>query len=314
MLAESEHRMTAEGTAIGGGLAVRRPPHHPPGRRGKPRHAPILALIEGEPPLVGLRRIVLAQLDLAIELQQTEPGDARAVHETRKAIKRARSLLRLARASLGETSYARENADLQEAGRLLAGARDAEVMAATLADLMDRHPRKLATPEIHALHARLLIERTAADTQGESGELALRHLRDARTRLQGWMPGEDEVERAVLAAGLERLRRRGDRRRRAALHGKGPRAALMHEWRKRVKDLRYGAEALGLDETARRARRVERLIGAEHDLAVLGERIEREDALGRRSRKALCKRISRRRRKLRRRACKRGRRLYRRPL
>src|SRR5690242_10469360 len=49
------------------------------------------ALLPGEPALVGLRRIFIAQLDLTIELLEGENGatpPAEAVHETRKALKR----------------------------------------------------------------------------------------------------------------------------------------------------------------------------------------------------------------------------------
>jgi hypothetical protein len=116
----------------------------------------------------------------------------------------------------------------------------------------------------------------------------------------------------------------------------------MHEWRKRVKDLRYAAEILerrdpenrlGADGHARgagpgghlqaepihtvatRADELGELLGEEHDLAVLAERVrasggpfEDEES----AREALLKLIARRRRRLRRRALREGERLYRR--
>jgi CHAD domain-containing protein len=111
----------------------------------------------------------------------------------------------------------------------------------------------------------------------------------------------------------------------------------MHQWRKRVKDLRYAAEALqrqppprgtgrGAKASARtqakwlrrlgkRADRLGEVLGEEHDLAVLGAWISARGAAagaGRGSRRRLLKLIARRRRKLRRRALREGRELYRR--
>lgn len=58
----------------------------------------------GEPVSDGLRRSAREQLDQAIDELSTRVGDdpVDAVHEARKALKKARSLLRLGRATLGE--------------------------------------------------------------------------------------------------------------------------------------------------------------------------------------------------------------------
>ncbi len=79
----------------------------------------------------------------------------------------------------------------------------------------------------------------------------------------------------------------------------GARAA--HEWRKRVKDLRYAAEILGLRPLAGRADRLAELLGEEHDLVVLAGLLPPpgrgpfKGKRGRRARRALLKRIARRR-------------------
>jgi CHAD domain-containing protein len=111
----------------------------------------------------------------------------------------------------------------------------------------------------------------------------------------------------------------------------------MHEWRKRVKDLRYVAEALapvyqdaaGRDARAKkaaewlrgigkRANRLGELLGEEHDLAVLGAWIEerssssviRKQEVGKRTANELSRLIAKRRGKLRRQALREGERLY----
>jgi hypothetical protein len=124
----------------------------------------------------------------------------------------------------------------------------------------------------------------------------------------------------------------------------------MHEWRKRVKDLRYAAEMLdradpddradgGRDKRGRRRRKRARgsgdagylhriarradelgeLLGDEHDLVLLATRVRagragapKAERVGRGTRRALLTLIARRRKRLRKQALRDGRRLYRR--
>src|SRR4029077_695306 len=144
------------------------------------------------------------------------------------------------------------------------------------------------------------------------------------------------------------LRRRYRAGRRAIPHevrGERRRARAFHEWRKRVKDLRYEAEILDrsrapgasplpvsrrrkrtggdagyLRRVARRADDLGELLGEEHDLGILAERLRGEGEhygdevpVRRRTRSALLKLIKSRRKRLRREALSLGRRLYARP-
>jgi CHAD domain-containing protein len=308
------------------------------------------ALLPGEPALVGLRRIFIGQLDLTIELLTGENGSlpaAEAVHETRKALKRMRTLVLLLEDELGQQAAAREQALLREAGRKLAGARDSEVLVATLQSLMREHPRRLdRRPGVGRLHARLLAERERATVQLLGDKLAraevLSDLRELRTRMQGWQPEPKDGIRG-LERGYRRVYARGRRRYARAAGARSDRAAAMHRWRKSVKDLRYAAEALSRqpelggplaalggagtlapaaargkrrggreDPILRLARRADRLgerLGEEHDLFVLAQRV-REEGCGRRTRRTLLKLINSRRKRLRRRALRDGERLY----
>ena len=144
--------------------------------------------------------MALGQLDLAIELLGGESAggrgtggafDQEAIHDTRKALKRLRALVRLLRAELGERQYKREHAILRDAARRLAGARDAEVMVGTLDALLERHPRKLGRRrQLIELRKRLVAERAAAEraTLGDRatrGEV-LRELSGLRERARQW--------------------------------------------------------------------------------------------------------------------------------
>jgi CHAD domain-containing protein len=319
-------------------------------RQARRRRERQFALLPGEPALVGLRRIFIGQLDLTIELLAGENGAmpaAEAVHETRKALKRMRTLVRLLEDELGKEAAAGEQLLLREAGRKLAGARDSDVLVATLEQLLREHPRLKRRGGVTRLHARLLAERDRATAQLLADQLTrtevLGDLREMRARVQAWQPEPKDGMRG-LERGFRRLYATGRRRYAGAAGAPSDRAAAMHRWRKSVKDLRYAAEALSRqpaqdgplaaiggvsalrpavvrgkrrrrkDPIARLARRADRLgemLGEEHDLFVLAQRV-REQGCGRRTRRTLLKLIRTRRKRLRRRALRDGERLYRR--
>ena len=309
-------------------------------------------LLAAEGPAEGLRRIALGQLDGALELLEGEIAReraARAVHETRKSLKRLRAMMRLLEAELPPRSIAIENASLREMGRRFAGARDAEVMLATLDQLLSRHPRKLGRRQSLArLRRQLAAERDRAAAGAVLGDAAARRevieeLRALRSRVVQWrLPERPGME--LAEAGMWRIYRQGRRRHRRAARGKGGRTRAMHEWRKRVKDLRHAAEMLDrrdpgggrarrgaqrgdgrarrrkrreagrIGRLARRADALAEVLGEDHDLAVFAERVRQDPELrlGRRTRRTLLRAIARRRRSLRRRALRDGARLYRR--
>ncbi len=303
-------------------LKPRKPPSKPKRRRR-------FGLLHDETPARGLRRIVLAQLDLAIELLRGESATspAQAVHETRKALKRLRALMRLLEGEIGAKQAARERRGLSDIARNLAGARDAEVMVDTLEDLIRRHPRKLGHRRgVIELREHLRDERLTATAQTLSDaatrEQVARELEDLRVRVAGWRLRERRSAQRLVKPGLTHIYRAGRDRRKLAAKRKPARRA-MHKWRKQVKDLRYALEAIDvqgspdkrLAKLARRADRLGELLGDEHDLTVLGELIAAHRPLRghRRTRKQLLRSISRRRARLRKRALREGRRLYERP-
>jgi CHAD domain-containing protein len=312
--------------ALGVGVALARTERERRALRKRERERRRFVPLKQEPLGSGHRRMALGQLDLAIEA--LEGGAAKAspelrVHEARKALKRLRALLRLLRDELGEQTYERESALLRDAGRRLARARDAEVLLRTLEALIARHPGKLAGRRgVLRLRARLQHERdgaaalTLADSATHAGTLS--QLRGLRARVSDWQLAEPGGLEAIEPA-LERLYGKGRKRMRRAAKAKGERRRMrtLHEWRKRVKDLRYAAEMLGARKVAKRADDLGELLGEEHDLAVLAQRVRREakagrasGAPGRRVRKLLLKLIARRRRKLRKRALRDGEKLY----
>jgi CHAD domain-containing protein len=115
------------------------------------------------------------------------------VHDTRKALKRLRALLRLLEPELGARTRAREDNTLRQIGRSLSGARDAEVLLHTLDALIERHPRKLARrKDLRKFRRLLLMERQRMEQGTLSSSVARAHvlaeLRAFRARLASWSP------------------------------------------------------------------------------------------------------------------------------
>jgi CHAD domain-containing protein len=339
----------AAGAAIGLGMTLARVGRE---RRAARERSRRLGVFSDEPLAGGFKRMATEQLELAIEQLSAGNGAGpadEAIHETRKALKRLRTMLRVIEASRGERAVAQETAALKEVASQLSAARDAEVMLATLEGLVERHPRKLDRRGVRRLRARLTKEReqARAQTLGDPVRMALvvADLSACRLRVQTWEPPPGR-ERDLLEPGLRRLYGAGRRRYKRARASKGERSVAMHEWRKRVKDLRYLGEMLErrpspsalaralpgppaerkprpdresapLRKLARRADALGEILGEEHDLAVLAARVRRSHGkkgahprLGPKTRKALLKAIAGRRRKLQRRALKQGRTLY----
>jgi predicted CopG family antitoxin len=207
-------------------------------------------LKQGESVSDEVRRIARGRIDHAVEAlaEASEEG----VHEARKDMKKLRSLLRLVRLR-GEGDRFRDVA------RELAGARDADVMLATLADLESRYGA-----DAGAVRERLEAHRirTAGGGRARAAEAATAMLEEARGRVGAWPLERDGFD--AVEDGLGRIYRRGRRDWRTA--AKDPSTENLHEWRKRVKDLWY--HCLLLQEAWPP---VMRALADDHDLALLSE-------------------------------------------
>src|SRR5437588_12751720 len=106
-----------------------------------------------EPVSAAIIRCGREQLDRAITqlTERINRAPVGAVHNARKAIKKERSLLRLARGAMPGKQRRRENAALRDAARGLSGARDADVMLATVDDLSDRFAGQLPAKTFDAI-------------------------------------------------------------------------------------------------------------------------------------------------------------------
>jgi len=223
----------------------------------------------------GIRRIAHGRVEAALEQLrgETDKDAARAVHDTRKDMKKLRSLLRLVRDDLGKRRYRAENDRYRDAARQLSGPRDAEVRLATLADLRERYPDE--APAAEMLQQALEDERERLATEGatldERMAAAAEAIAAGEREIEDWPLEDGGFE--LLQAGLERAYRRGRRGLRAVRDE--PTVDAVHDWRKRVKDIWYQLRLVSeawpatLKATADEAHELADLLGDHHDLGVL---------------------------------------------
>jgi CHAD domain-containing protein len=183
-----------------------------------------------EPLPKGLVRIARRQIERCLPPPKSAGERATWVHETRKSLKRTRSLLRLFRSGLGSKAWRIENAALRDIARALGAMREQDVLPATLTTLVERRNQKTAKA------ARTLLAALPSNGFESSGEharvmgevelqLAEAHERLLRLRLHG-----DPLD--VLEAGLAATHRAG--RKRLAEAAAEATDEAMHELRKAV--------------------------------------------------------------------------------
>jgi CHAD domain-containing protein len=229
----------------------------------------------------GLRRCARDQLDQALDELSARVADdpVEAVHEARKSLKKARSLLRLGRGTLVPDERRRDNAALRSAGRRLSAARDAEVMLEAADELAERFAGRVPQATFDAIRRHLVAQRDPARQRllesGLTGQVA-GELKTVRSRIDDWTPRQSGWK--ALEPGLERSYARG----RAGLEQarSHPTVETLHEWRKRSKDLWYHLRVLKpfapgiVGGAAKDADKLSKLLGDDHDLAVLHDALE----------------------------------------
>src|SRR3954454_8411398 len=140
----------------------------------------------------GLRRVARGQLECGLEDLDGEPTDNldQAVHETRKRLKRLRATLRLGRGGIGQDTYKAENAAFRDAGRRLAGPRDAAVLVETLDELTKRFADELRLEDTTPLRERLVRDHERQANALRKDESALESVRGeldrGRARTAAW--------------------------------------------------------------------------------------------------------------------------------
>lgn len=221
------------------------------------------------------RRIAAEQIDTAIHELADGKDRVAAVHETRKVLKRIRALLKLVRSGLPREVYKHENVRFRDIARSLAGTRDRDVLRATAARLAEG-----ASAKARKTAAALTSDHgdDAEDAPGAAKPAvreAIDALEKARTDLATLR--FDKKGFSVVRRGLKASYRAG----RSAMHEvlDEHHDEEFHEWRKGVQahwrqmQLLTRAWPGVFEARAALAKEISELLGEDHDLAVLIDRL-----------------------------------------
>jgi len=249
--------------------------------------------------LGAVQRVLASQvLSLDVEIE--------AIHEARKACKRARTVVRLLHDALGAGQARGIGEQVAQVARRLSTVRDEQMLVEILAKLHAEVTARAGAKAERLVHAIEYVQRSLRPTTETSIELELRRqlhdeLADLLMRTEGLglaLPLGRSLER-----GFARLWRRLRRAYRNAYAE--PSTESFHTLRKRVKDGFYAVcllEPLHHHRLSRLKRRLERLadqLGLEHDLALLAERLRYDPSLPEEISMKLLTHIAARREKLR---------------
>ncbi len=205
------------------------------------------------------------------------------VHAARKGGKRVRSLLRLVRSGLGESTFRRDDERLRDAMRPLAELRDGDAALEALDALVEHAGAAAPASAVGRLRATLRSRRrraARAASRAAAVAAAAAAVYDARKSAKRWAFGAGGS--SLLVDGVRRVYARARKARGAALAaldmGDGADARTleaMHAWRKRVKNLQHTLELIAISwprvlaALAAEADRLADALGDDRDLAAL---------------------------------------------
>ncbi|MBX3312781.1 MAG: CHAD domain-containing protein [Actinobacteria bacterium] len=228
------------------------------------------------PTPIELRRLLREQVDAAVDLLRgVEPPDGDRLHDARLCVKKARSVVRLARGDLGRAVARQANAELREVNRSLAEARDEDSMGECLARLAAAATDEAETGALDGVRRVVTGDGAVGDAPATLSRSTAHGAALVLARVATWI---DQVPPrregwAALAPGFGREYRRG---RRSYLElGEDPSVDALHHWRARAKSFDHHQRILrGLWPEAQKPLRqaatdLAKLLGDDHDLAVL---------------------------------------------
>ncbi|MEQ8823788.1 MAG: CHAD domain-containing protein [Filomicrobium sp.] len=237
----------------------------------------------------GFYRIAQEQISRALKEWDNDNRPI-AVHETRKCLKRIRSLLRLFRPVIAPDQFRRENARLRDIGRELSTCRDLQVKLELT--LLLRHQPKATTKKpkqaanldraLKALHEDLAskIEGSAGSTAAPPRQRIAKALEAANKSLQSVAISSKGF--AAVGPGLELSYKLGRKAMADVIAGRGGEEAS-HEWRKQVQAhwrqtaLLSNAWPELFAARVALARKLSEELGQDHDLAVLRDYVRKAD-------------------------------------
>lgn len=193
-----------------------------------PALAPVASGWDGDPRAIVVNAFQAAVTDAEVAASAGAEDQDGAVHEYRKALRRARAILALVRPVLARDTHDAVRDELRSARREVSAARDHTVAATALAQLaLESQEREGADFLLTTLRTE---EPTSEDVCAHLQEGAHRARLQCAT-LEAALPGEVSME--TIARGLARTYRQARTARRGAKRSR----RAFHRWRRRTKEL-----------------------------------------------------------------------------
>ena len=246
---------------------------------------------QGESVEAGFRRIADEQLGKIVGRLKRQRDGETTIHDARKSLKRLKALLKLLRQGISKKDYRREYETVRDAGRLLSGARDFEVMPDTLASLaaVSEGLDQAAVREVDTALERAKQDFEQGWDRNQAVDEAVEELSASRKRFRKIAVTDDF---AIVAKGAGKCL--------AVLRSQGAHALAsghdedFHEWRKSAQlhwrhlKLLTGVWPELMTARLTMTRALADVLGHDHDLAVLRHFIDQIpdaelEASGRRS-------------------------------
>lgn len=259
-----------------------------------------------------LRRIAGEELaTMRSQLKEMPEGRQRALHMTRKSIKRLRGLLRLIRKG-DEEFYSQQNARLRDLARALSRQRDADAVVETLDRLLEREKDGDKRDLLNTAHETLDLRRARIIEEEKSRRdlipFALAEIDEVEHAFAALdLPADADEGAKLLASGARRIITKA---RKAFKHAR--KRGDEHDFHEMRKSVKYHWMHLGLlgpmwpGSRLSRRKRAERLgdvLGELNDIANLSTLLESDEfTLDAKAEKLLQKRLAQREKQLRRQA------------
>ncbi len=221
-----------------------------------------------------VRRVYTEEIEWAVGQLTRSKDREKAVHEARKSLKKIRGLLGLIAEPLGRRLYKTEDRYFRNVGQQLSQLRDDAVMLETFDGLAARHP-ELDPVALVNIRCNLLRCRGEAAAEKQVSAEVSQALAAARAKAGAWPL--DNLQFPALLPDLTAVYRAGRKAHKNAL--KEQTAESFHDFRKQVKKHWYHLRLFEGDLNSEMKKRVKELrtletvLGDEHNLAVLRQRI-----------------------------------------
>lgn len=221
-----------------------------------------------------------------------EKNDDDGIHDVRKRMKKIRALVRMVRDHVGEDVYQEANQHFRDAARRLAPLRDSYMIQRTFErlrkDILQDYLDQADIERIAQALQQQYDDAWAAYADGGQAAV-MADLQTGRGLVAGWHI--EDIGFDALHDGLKRVYKRGYKRMDDAYDSLD--AEDFHEWRKRAKYLWYHMRLLKsvwtetMDDYAAQVHQLADYLGDAHDLAVLEDYLDDDEA----ARKSLMKQL-----------------------